>query len=640
LAADCSVELRPLKTILIAEHHRPTLEHLSNLLRQAGYEVHGINEPATAMEHFLAAHPDAVLVAVDFPRVDGSHLGQLIRANERGNRMPMLAIDKGHLGRARGVSAILEIKANGYVADPIGGSELTQKLAGLLQTLASTDKPQGDPGLQKTLARPPVMSGELKGAPLPAVWLSLHRLARDGVLVVAYRELTRRVFFLGGAPVSYDSNARQDQLPRWLSERGELNERQAEQMQAALAEGMRVGTALAEAGCELAGEELLGRLRDFTREKSAQVVSMREGRYAFFTGDEFRQQVAQVDVPALAPILDGARRTVPLKFFAQGLKGNLGEYPRRSPQFAQDLGAMGLDRQDLKVAMQMNGRIALRDLIAHGRGDLRQAYSLLWFLKLGGAVTFSREPAGGTSVGGGAGPDVIGPRKNKPLPREKLDELREAAVKIITGSYFRVLGLDISADTEAVERAYHDIAARFHPDSYPEFDTSEIKDLLDSVQEKLAASYRVLSVEDKRRAYVHYLLSRLDVGRHGQVNVDAEILLKRGEAAMKRGDMTTAQRAFEEAVAQNPREPEYYAFLAWATYKAKGGDPKEKAKAAQKVLKKALGMNPYLERAIVVSAIIEGETGDASAARRKLLKVLEMNPKSKIAKAALLKVGR
>ena len=631
-----------MKTILIAEHHRPTLEHVSGSLRQAGYEVHGITEPSTAMEHFLAEHPDAVLVAVDFPRVDGSHLGQLIRANDRGNRLPMLAIDKGHLGRARGVSAILEIKANGYVADPLKSGELTQKLAGLLQTLAAPAQQQADPsGLQMTLARPPVMSGELKGAPLPAVLHSLYRLKRDGVLVVAYRDLTRRVFFLAGAPVNYDSTARQDQLPRWLVERGDLTEAQAEQLQAQLAAGLRVGAALAEAGSELAGEELLQRLRDFTREKTAQVVGMRDGRYAFFAGDEFRKRVAQVDVAALAPILDGARRTLPLKYFAQGLKGHLPEYPRRSPQFAQDLPALGLDRQDLKVAMQMNGRISLGDLIAHGRGDLRQAWSLLWFLKLTGVATFEKAPATGPDVGSDAGPDVIAPRKKKALPKEKLDELREAALKIITGSYFHMLGLDISADTEAVERAYHDVAARFHPDSYPEHDTSEIKDLLDSVQDKLAASYRVLSVEDKRRAYVQYLLSRLDVGgRTGQVDVDAEIALKRGEAAMKRGDMTSAQRNFEDAVSQNPREPEYYAFLAWATYKAKGGDPKEKAKAAQKVLKKALGLNPYLERAIVVSAIIDGETGDLPGARKKLLKVLEMNPSSKIAKAALLKAGR
>jgi cytochrome c-type biogenesis protein CcmH/NrfG len=124
------------------------------------------------------------------------------------------------------------------------------------------------------------------------------------------------------------------------------------------------------------------------------------------------------------------------------------------------------------------------------------------------------------------------------------------------------------------------------------------------------------------------------------VNVDAEVMLKRGESAMKRRDFVSALKAFEQAVELNPREPEYYSFLAWATYLAGKGDKHDRAKAAQKLIKKALGLNPYLERATVISAIIESETGDASTARKRLLKVLELNPRSQVAKAALLKVGR
>ena len=51
-------------------------------------------------------------------------------------------------------------------------------------------------------------------------------------------------------------------------------------------------------------------------------------------------------------------------------------------------------------------------------------------------------------------------------------------MKIVTGSYFQVLGLDIAADSEAVEKAYHEVAIRFHPDTYAEWDLSEIADVL------------------------------------------------------------------------------------------------------------------------------------------------------------------
>lgn len=628
-----------MKAILLAENHAPTRDHLRAELTQAGYVVRVAEDAERAVELFTADRPDALVISVDFPRLDGAHVGKVLRSTSHGHRAVIIAIDKGHLKKQRGVSEMLDVKPNGYVIDPMEPGELLGKLK---TALAVTDAPKTEgteSGIQKTLSRPAIASGELKNFPLPQLLHANHRIQRDGILVVAHRDLSRRVFFVKGAPVAYDSSARQDALPFYLCERGQLTEAQATQMLASMHSGMRIGAALVEAGASLEGEDVLQALRDYTRDKVAQLIGMRAGRYAFYAGSEFVNELAHVDVPALAPILDGARAAFPIKTFAQALKGHANEFPFRTAQFGKELSALGLDTTDLKIAMQMNGRIALKDLIAHGRGELRVAYSLLWFLTLTGDVAFSRIPQSANADQAYAAQDRIAPRKRKPMPPELANELRDAAVKIITASYFRVLGLDISADTEAVERAYQEVAAKFHPDTYPDYDTSEIKDLLDSVQDKLAASYRVLSSEEKRKAYLHFLLSRLDAKRVS-VNADAEIALKRGENLLKRRDPRGALRAFEQAVQLNPREPEYYSFLGWATWLAASGDKKDRAKAAQKILKKALSLNPYLERATVMSAIIEGETGDASAARKRLLKVLELNPRSQIAKAALLKVGR
>jgi tetratricopeptide (TPR) repeat protein len=440
--------------------------------------------------------------------------------------------------------------------------------------------------------------------------------------------------------VNYDSTARQDAFPAFLQERGVLDAALAERLVKLLGERMRIGAALAEAGVKLEGEELLQTLRDYAREKVAQVLGMREGRFAFYAGTEFADEVPTIEIPTLSTVLEGARRTFAVRVFANALREKLDRFPARTPEFGRDLPALGLDTRDLKIAMQVNGRIPLRDVIAHGRGDFRLTWSLFWFLDLVGAVGFSSTPAQGHDPRTSGIEEKIAPRKKKPLPAETVRELRDAAVKIITGSYFRVLGLGIDADTEQVERAYHDVAQRFHPDSYPEFDTSELQDLLDSVQDKLAASYRVLSSEERRKPYLQYLLGRLDTGRSGTINVEAEVALRRGELALKRRDWRSALEAFEEAVSLNPREPEYYSYLAWATYQLRQGGAGERAKAAQKVLKKALSLNPYLERPQIISAIIDGEQGDHAGARKKLLKVLELNPGSQLAKAALRKVGR
>lgn len=628
-----------MKTVLLADHHPPTLEHLRETLIQAGYTVHATTDPGRAMEHVLAEPLDAVLVSIDFPRLSGQHLIQLVRAHDQAGRVPVLAMDHGHLSRPRGVSAILDLKASAYVADPMKVSDLKAKLAALLGAAATRTQPAE--GVNGVLSRPPIASGELKPLPLPALLHSFYRLQRDGILVVAYRDLTRRVFFLKGAPVSYDSSARHDSFTSHLLDRGVLNEDQSNMVARSMAGGLRISTALADAGVALQGDDLLGRLREYVLDKTAQVVGMREGRYAFYSGTEFTREVAKVDLPALAPVLDGARRSFALKVFVQPLRMHGGEFPCRTPEFGKDLPALGLNRQDLKIAMQLSGRIPLRELVAHGRGELRETCSLLWFLLLCGAAQLSAKPAAASEHEAAyTAAEHIAPRKRKGMPPEKLAELRDASVKVLTGSYFQVLGLDITADTEAVEKAYHEVGIRFHPDTYAEYDTSEIKDLLDSVRDKLSGSYRVLSVEDKRKAYVQYLLTRAGASRHPPINVDAEIALKRGELAMKRKDFISARRAFEQAVGLNAREPEYYSYLAWATLVAGTGDTKERARSAQKIIKKALAMNAYLERPQVIAAIIDLELGDATAAHKKLIKALEMNPGSELAKAALRRARR
>src|SRR5262249_29163065 len=198
-----------------------------------------------------------------------------------------------------------------------------------------------------------------------------------------------------------------------------------------MAGGLRISTALADAGVALQGDDLLGRLREYILERTAQVVGMRDGRFAFYAGGEFSHEIAKVDLPALAPVLEGARRSFALKVFVQSLRMRGHEFPCRTPEFGKDLPALGLSRQGLKIAMQMSGRIPLRDLVAHGRGELRETCSLLWFLLLCGGAQLSARPAAAASEHEAAytASERIAPRKRKGMPPEKVQELRDAAVK-------------------------------------------------------------------------------------------------------------------------------------------------------------------------------------------------------------------
>ncbi len=627
------------RTVLIAEPHAPTLELLQHMLAQAGYRVLAADEPGRALEACVSERPDAVLLAADLPRYQGSTLGKLLRATESGTRLPLLAVDKGHLGKARGVGSVLDLMVNAYLADATKRDEILGRLDQLISAAAVAPRPTT--GVAATLGRSPVASGEMKSRALPSHLHSWYRLARDGVLVFAHRELTRRVYFVRGAPANYDSSARQDSLASWLGDRGIITEAQHQELLSMVAGGeLSPGAALVAIGAVEAGEPLLALLRDWARAKISQALAMSEGRFSFYAGDEFASEVPSIDLPALAPIYEAVRLSWPTKSFASALGPHMKEYPARSPDFARELPALGLSTADLSLALSLTGQRTLREVLADSK-DLKHALALLWYLSTVQVLSYSPAPRDAGSQSGVALPAQPASRKRrKALPAAKAAELGDEAVKILTASYFRALGLDITAGSEEVERAYHDAATRFHPDSYAEFELGPMGDLLASVLDKLSAAYRVLSDEAKRKAYVSFLLGRAEVARAETPNVEAEVELKRGENLMRKGDWSGALTAFERAVSLNAREPEYYSYLAWATFKAGPGDAAHRAKSALKLIKKALAINPTLERPQIIAAIIEDEIGDPAEARKLLFKLLKSCPGCLLAKKVLQGINR
>ncbi|HEY3448068.1 MAG TPA: response regulator [Myxococcales bacterium] len=619
--------------ILVVEHHAPTRDLLGEILGQAGYQVLAMAEAARALEAFSCERADALVVAVDLPRLQGSTLGKLLRAQEGGARLPIVAVDRGHLGKAQGVGAILELQANAYVSGANQPKELLAKLAQLLAGAARAPRPLG--GIAATLARPPVSSGEMKARTLPSLVVSWHRLARDGVLVIAHHELTRRVFLSGGAPVACDSTSPQDAAARQLAAAGLLtNEQHEKVLDLQRDPQISLRSALVAIGAAVEGEKVTALLQRGAGAQVAQAYGMLEGRFGFYAGTEFAHEVPELPIPALSPLLEGARRSWPARAFVSALAPHLGRFVRRSASFGTDLPALQLSTADLKFALALDGSQTLRQLLSNP-GELGHALPLLWFLSLAGAVEHLDEPAGTP----GSSPATPGRRK-KSLPAETAVQLQSEAVRVMTTSYFGALGLDVTADLEDVEKAWREASSRLHADRFSEYELGPIADLLASVQDKLGAAHRVLSDEKRRKEYVAYLLSRADAPRLAAPHVEAEIALKRGERRMKEGDWSGARQAFEKAVELNPREPEYYGWLAWATFQEGQGPRPERAKVALRHVRKALSLNPTLHRLQVIAAILSAEAGDAAKARGQLLKLLQSTPDSELAKKALQALNR
>ncbi|HSM92239.1 MAG TPA: tetratricopeptide repeat protein [Anaeromyxobacteraceae bacterium] len=612
--------------VLIVETHAPTSEYLCRTISEAGFEtIPTLGE--AAWETFAARRPALVVIASDLP----SAAALAARLRDADGHVLVVVADREHLGRARGREACLPIKANAYVADPTR-KEMVEKLRQLVAQ-ASQGKPRLR-GVPLVLSRPPSAQGEVKPGVVPRLLHQIWRAMSEGVLVLADAGSEERIFFLRGVPVAYDSDDPADSLLRRLFEAGRMDDATHQAALEAQASGLSPGAALIAAGVLEPGEPLTAALRAHVKAMTIRATGLKRGRWRFHDGNEFAGQVQPAEILPLQAILEGARLHMPVKHFSDALKQVSEAYPVRTGDFQQLLPACALGSVDLRLALALDGRTPTHAFLEARKGELKEALGLLWFLSMIGAVAFHEAPAEGADADRyGATP----PRRRKPLPPDRAEAIRQAALQIVPGTHLHALGVDISATTDDVERAYTEVASRFHPDGFVEYEVGDLEDLLTAIQAKLSAAYRVLGNEEKRRGYLAFLLLQFELSgaRRPGIDLDAEISLKRGEKALRAHRFAEAVNAFRDAVERNPKEPEYLAMLGFASLYDPVLPAGQRADEARRAAKRALAITPDHPRALSVLALAEERRGNVSDARRLVLDALRAHPDHEVAKAVL-----
>jgi hypothetical protein len=492
-------------------------------------------------------------------------------------------------------------------------------------------------GTPLVLSRPPAATGEVKTGVVARLLHQIWRSLQDGVLVLDGAGPERRLPVLRGVPVGYESSDPGDSLPRWLYEAGRMDEAALGAALEAMATGLTPGAALIAAGAVEPGEPLHATLRAHLRASVVRCVGAKDGRWRFHPGSASPGIVPAAELLPLQVVLEGARAGIPVRHFLEALKAVLEAYPVRTGDFQQILPAAGLGTSDLRLALALDGRTTTRAFLDTRQTDLKDALSLVWFLSMVGAVAFHE------TAETGADPYGQPPaRKRKPVPADRAEALRQAALQILPGTYFHALGVDLAADAGEVERAYAGVASRFHPDGFAEYEVGDLADLLASVQDKINAAYRVLSNPEKRKAYLSFLLLRFELTgqRRPGIDVDAEVALKRGERALRARRHAESLAALREAAERNPREPEYLAMLAFAELFDPAATPAECAANAKRTARRALALAPEQPRAAVALALAEERTGDVAEARKVVVAALKAQPESQVLRSVLNRLNR
>jgi tetratricopeptide (TPR) repeat protein len=535
-----------------------------------------------------------------------------------------------------GADAVAPLQAAAYVETPLG-RELADRLSHLVGQAAAARARLS--GVSLLLSRPPAAAGEIQPGVVARLVHQVWRSTSDGVLVLEGDGPERRLFFLRGSPVAVESSAPSEVLAGWFDATGRLDEAARAGVRDAMAGGLSAGAALIAAGVVEAGEGLQAALRAHVRALLVASVGARAGRWRFHLGDEFTAQLQAAEVLPLAPLLEGARAHLTVKHFADALKAVLHAVPTRTAECQRLVALVGLGLTDQRLLQALDARpVTTREFLEARKADLKEAFSLLWFLSLIGAVVFHERATPGAAAGG----EGSAPPPRPPLPADRAEAVRQAALRILPGTYFHALGVDIAADSGEVEHAFREVSGRFHPDAFADWEVGDLHDLLLSVQDKVAAAHRVLVTEEKRRQYLSFLLLKFELAgvRSPGIVLDAELALKRGERALRARRAEEAVGCLRQAVELNPREPEYLAMLAFAELHAPGRPPADRADDAIVDAGRALELDAGHVRALVVLALAEEMAGRREVAREVVLRALQVHPGSELARRVLARVSR
>jgi len=130
-----------MKNILIAEDNAVNRELLRELLEMRGYSVLEACNGEEALRVLAEARPEALLLDLGMPVLDGYRTVQKIRENPRWTTLPVLAVTAYAMQGDK--ERILSCGFDGYLSKPINPTLLFQEIERVLSTggeVASEDR--------------------------------------------------------------------------------------------------------------------------------------------------------------------------------------------------------------------------------------------------------------------------------------------------------------------------------------------------------------------------------------------------------------------------------------------------------------------------------------------------------------------
>ncbi len=128
--------------ILVADNRQVNRQLLRSILEPAGFLVREAQSGEEAAELHASWKPDAVLMDLRMPVMDGVTATGLIRATDAGSRTPVIGLTSGIMRSRRSERDTRGL--DGYISQPVDPDELLTLLGSLLNVSYHTDEPPAE----------------------------------------------------------------------------------------------------------------------------------------------------------------------------------------------------------------------------------------------------------------------------------------------------------------------------------------------------------------------------------------------------------------------------------------------------------------------------------------------------------------
>ncbi len=399
-------------------------------------------------------------------------------------------------------------------------------------------------------------TGDIKDLTIPWLFQDLRINKLTGTVTFSLDKDVKKAYLKDGDIIFASSNRDEDRLGEYLLKKGKISREQFDKCSEIVVKtGKKLGAVLFELKV-ISAHDLVAEVKLQVREILLHLFTWRDGKYAVDKGNLPVSDIIPLQMSTGDIIISGVR-----ELDWKGVRKSLPPLsavlrPTTDPKLLFQ--SAHLDADQRTVLDLIDGRKTIQDIcLQSGIGDFNtlKALYVLIALRMVEQGQIKAEEAPTVKAEAEAAPVVV-----------TKEMIQRAFEQVDSQDYYEVLDIGRGATPQEIKKAYFKVAKMYHPDRHFDPEMSDMKEVLETLFNRIHEAYETLSSPEKRTKYTTDLVQGKIKHRPAQDrqqakktdNKDAAIVqFNEGIKRFNQNNFWGADEAFQWAMRLDPGNAEY-----------------------------------------------------------------------------------